>query len=214
MYVSIRRYRGIGATAQEMVPKATKGLLPILTSSPGFVAYCVIAGDDTDLHSISVFDSRDAASAAYDKVRTWVQGNLGEWIRGAPEILQGEAGNHELAQLRGGAVDQLFARVNRYTGMRGSIDVLRRRVDQDVLPEMRGQAGFRGFVNLVAEREPTRGAAVSFWQNPEAATAWGSHFAQALLPKLRDILPNPPETASGLSVLLVASPAAEHGPAA
>jgi heme-degrading monooxygenase HmoA len=214
MYVSIRRYRGIGATTEQMVPKATKGLVPILRQSPGFVAYCVIEGDDADLHSISVFDSREAANAAYDKVRAWVQGNLSEWIRSPPEIMQGESANHELTQLRGGAMDKVFVRVNRYTGRRGSVEDTRRRADQDVLPAMRRQAGFLGFVNLMSDQDDTRGAAISFWQNAEAANAWTSHFAQAIMPKLRDILPNPPESASGMSVLLVASPAAERGPAA
>jgi hypothetical protein len=214
MYVSIRRYHGIGATAEQMVPKATQGLLPILRQSNGFAAYCVIAGDDADLHSISLFDTREAANAAYDKVREWVQANLSEWIRSAPEIMQGESANQELTQLRSGATDKVFARVNRYTGRRGSVEEMRRRVDQDILPVMREQGGFRGFVNLMSDHDPTRGAAISFWQSAEAANAWAGHFTQALLPKLRDILPDPPETVSGMSVLLVASPAAERGPAA
>ncbi|MFC7538604.1 antibiotic biosynthesis monooxygenase family protein [Siccirubricoccus deserti] len=197
-----------------MVPKAIQGLLPILRQSDGFAAYCVITGDDADLHSISLFDTREAANAAYDKVRAWVQANLSGWIRSPPEIMQGGSANHDLTQLRSGATDKVFARVNRYTGRRGSIEEMRRRVDQDILPVMRGQAGFRGFVNLMSDQDPTRGAAISFWQNAEAANAWASHFTQALLPKLRDILPDPPESASGMSVLLVTSPAAGRDPAA
>jgi hypothetical protein len=158
--------------AEQLAPKLSEGLVPSLRQSQGFVAYCVFAGNDGDVYSVSLFDTRQAANAANDKAREWVQANLRDTVRGPPELMQGEVPNHALAQLRGGTEAKAFVRLNRYGGVKATAAELKRRVDQDVLPLMRGQEGFRGFVNLITE------------------------------------------TASGMSVVLVTSPAAERSPSA
>lgn len=216
MHATIRRYRGGGAKAAQVTPKVTQGLLPTLRQAPGFVAYCAYASEDGDISSISLFETREASESMAAKAREWVQANLRELLPNAPEIEQGEVMNQDLAPLGagGGGEGQIFVRLNRYRGLGAPAAEVRRRAEQEVMPPMRAARGFRGYFNFVADRDPGLGIAASFWQSREAATEWGETFARTLLPRMQDLLPNPPEPSFGMSLVLAMARGPERSPGA
>jgi heme-degrading monooxygenase HmoA len=214
MYATVRRYRGIGSSGGQFAPRVSEGFVPILHQSQGFVAYCAFAGEEGDAYSVGVFETRQAGEAAGARAREWVRANLGDLVRDAPEVTQGEVLNQDLTGIRAGAGGNVHVRLSRFGGIRHTGDEIRRRAEREVMPLIRAQEGFLGFLNFLAEGDPGLGVSVGFWRSREAAGAWRERFAREVAPKLADLLPNPPEATSGDSLVLAAAWAAERSPGA
>ncbi len=90
MFVSIRKYRMLGPM-DELVRKVEAEFVPILREVPGFRGYHVIDCGNSQIVSVSIFDSRDSALASNDKARGWVERSISHLVQGPPEVTAGES---------------------------------------------------------------------------------------------------------------------------
>ncbi|MCC8938027.1 hypothetical protein H8A99_16500 [Bradyrhizobium sp. Arg68] len=89
MYMFIRKYtnvRSVGDAAR----RAKSGIGQILRESHGFRSYYVLDGGDGVGIAVMIFDDRESANAANDKVLDFVQASLHDLNLGDPEIIAGE----------------------------------------------------------------------------------------------------------------------------
>jgi heme-degrading monooxygenase HmoA len=89
MFVSIRRYQVKPGSMPEVASRVQKGLVSLLSTQAGFVAYHAIDGGNNVAVSVSVYQDRAAAEAANKTAAQWVQANLSGLISG-PEVTVGE----------------------------------------------------------------------------------------------------------------------------
>ncbi len=89
-YVSIRRYEGI-EDIDEVIRLAQEGFVPIMSSTPGFIAYRIVDAGDGVAATISVFEDQAGAEESNRRAADWVQANLAPLVTSAPQITSGEA---------------------------------------------------------------------------------------------------------------------------
>ncbi len=89
MYAAIRRYNIAPGTADLIVQRVTDGFLPLVSQSPGFVAYYLVNPGDGTIVSVSVFEDRSGAEASTRLTTDWVREHLAHAIRTAPVIVAG-----------------------------------------------------------------------------------------------------------------------------
>jgi hypothetical protein len=89
MYMFIRKYMKVRSVA-DAARRAKSGIGQILRESPGFKSYYVLDGGEGVAVAVMVFDDRESAKAANDKVLEFVQASLLDLNLGDPEIIAGE----------------------------------------------------------------------------------------------------------------------------
>lgn len=88
MYMFIRKYTKVRSVA-DAARRAKSGIGRILRESPGFRSYYVLdAGEGVGI-AVMIFEDRDSANAANDKVLEFVQASLHDLDLGDPEITAG-----------------------------------------------------------------------------------------------------------------------------
>jgi heme-degrading monooxygenase HmoA len=63
--------------ADDLARRAEEGILPLLESQPGFKSYTVAVGD-SEIFSMSAWDTRADAEAGSEAVAAWVAENMAE----------------------------------------------------------------------------------------------------------------------------------------
>jgi heme-degrading monooxygenase HmoA len=87
MYVAIRRLQVQPGFMDEAVRLVENELVPILSSSPGFVEYDVVqVGEDVGL-TISVFETQEQAEESNRRAAEWVKPHLAPLAAGPLEIV-------------------------------------------------------------------------------------------------------------------------------
>lgn len=89
MYMFIRKYTRVRSVA-DAARRAKSGVGQILRESPGFKSYYVFDGGDGVGVAVMIFEDRESANAANDKVREFVQASMHDLDLGDPEIIAGE----------------------------------------------------------------------------------------------------------------------------
>ncbi|MBJ6128449.1 hypothetical protein [Microvirga splendida] len=89
MYLVIRKFNHVSSVA-EAARRAESGIGQVLKQSPGFQGYYVFDAGDGVAGSVSLFESREAASAANEKALAWIRASLVDVVNGEPEITMGE----------------------------------------------------------------------------------------------------------------------------
>lgn len=89
MYVIIRKFGHI-RSMPEAARRAESGIGQMLKQSPGFRGYYVFDSGDGGGGSVTLFDSRDAALAANERVLAWIRASLADLVQGEPDITVGE----------------------------------------------------------------------------------------------------------------------------
>ncbi|WP_139861519.1 hypothetical protein [Bradyrhizobium ivorense] len=89
MYMFIRKYTNVRSVA-DAARRAKSGIGQILRESHGFRSYYVLDGGDGVGIAVMIFDDRESANAANDKVLDFVQASLHDLNLGDPEITAGE----------------------------------------------------------------------------------------------------------------------------
>jgi hypothetical protein len=89
-YVSIRRYEGI-IDFDEVVRRAAEGFVPIISGTPGYIAYHIIDAGGGVAASISIFESQAGAEESTRRAAAWVKENLAQLIPNPPQVTAGEA---------------------------------------------------------------------------------------------------------------------------
>lgn len=97
MHLSIRKYQMAPGDVDQLSRRVEEGFLPIVSDSPGFVAYYVVNAGNGVVASISVFESQAEADESNRKAASWVKENLASLLPNPPEITAGEVAVHKAA---------------------------------------------------------------------------------------------------------------------
>jgi hypothetical protein len=89
MYIFIRKVTKVRSVA-DTARRAKSGIGQILRESPGFRSYYVLDGGDGVGVAVMIFEDRESANAANDKVLEFVQASMHDLNLGDPEIIAGE----------------------------------------------------------------------------------------------------------------------------
>ena len=89
MYIIIRKYTKVRSVA-DAARRAKSGIGQMLRESHGFRSYHVLDGGDGVGVAVMMFEDRESASAANEKVLEFVQASLHDLNFGDPEIIAGE----------------------------------------------------------------------------------------------------------------------------
>ena len=89
MYIFIRKFTEVRSVA-DAARRAKSGIGQILRESHGFRSYYVLDGGEGVGVAVMIFDDRESANAANDKIREFVQASLLDLNLGDPEIIAGE----------------------------------------------------------------------------------------------------------------------------
>jgi hypothetical protein len=89
MYIVMRKYTKVPSVA-DAARRAKSGIGQILRESHGFRSYYVLDGGEGVGVAVMIFEDRESATAANDKVLEFVQASLLDLNLGDPEIIAGE----------------------------------------------------------------------------------------------------------------------------
>jgi len=85
----IRKYSKVRSVA-DAARRAKSGIGQILRGSRGFRSYYVLDGGEGVGVALMIFEDRESANAANDKILEFVQASLHDLDLGDPEIIAGE----------------------------------------------------------------------------------------------------------------------------
>ncbi len=91
MYMVVRKYRTKPeASIEEIVQRVQEGFVPIVSQTPGFVAYHIVdTGNDT-VASVTLFQDQAGADESTRRASDWVSLNLISLLQIPAEITAGE----------------------------------------------------------------------------------------------------------------------------
>ena len=89
MYMYVRKYTKVHSVA-DAARRAKSGIGQILRESHGFRSYYVMDGGEGVGVAVMIFEDRESANAANDKILEFVQASLLDLNLGDPEIIAGE----------------------------------------------------------------------------------------------------------------------------
>ena len=89
MYIFIRKFTQVRSVA-DAARRAKSGIGQILKGAPGFKSYYVLDGGEGVGVAVMIFEDRESANAANDKILEFVQASLHDLDLGDPEITAGE----------------------------------------------------------------------------------------------------------------------------
>ena len=89
MYLVIRKFSGMW-TVHEAARRAETGIGKLMKDSEGFRGYYIFDAGNGVAGSVTLFDTKAAATAANEKALAWIQGSLVDLIDGQPEVVAGE----------------------------------------------------------------------------------------------------------------------------
>ena len=89
MYMFIRKYTKV-RSVPDAARRAKSGVGQILRESRGFKSYYVLDGGEGVGVAVMIFEDRESANAANEKVLEFVQASLLDLNLGDPEIVAGE----------------------------------------------------------------------------------------------------------------------------
>jgi hypothetical protein len=88
-YALVRRYSATG-NVDQLQQTLNQGYLPQISQEPGFVQYLVIATEQNQIVTVTVFDNQADQQAAENREATWIQQNLAELLPSPAEVLDGD----------------------------------------------------------------------------------------------------------------------------
>ena len=89
MCMFVRKYTKVHSVA-DAARRAKSGIGQILREAHGFRSYYVMDGGEGVGVAVMIFEDRQSANAANDKVLEFVQASMHDLILGDPEIIAGE----------------------------------------------------------------------------------------------------------------------------
>ena len=89
MYMFVRKYTEVRSVA-DAARRAKSGIGQILRESHGFRSYYVLDGGRGVGVAVMIFEDRESANAANDRVLQFVEASLLDLDLGDPEIIAGE----------------------------------------------------------------------------------------------------------------------------
>jgi heme-degrading monooxygenase HmoA len=149
MFASIRRYRLVHGSMDELLRRVDAGFADEIGSQPGFVSYEFMDCGDGEVMTVSAFQTADEADASRELAQRWTQESLQgfeftrlESLRG--EIMVSRARQEMLTPGHPGAAGR-FASVRRYRLRGGSVKDLAHRVDETFADHISEMEGFEAY---------------------------------------------------------------------
>ena len=96
MYTSIRRYNITnGESVASISQRVSEGFVPIISQTPGFIAYSLVDAGEGVVATISIFDDQAGAEESNRRAADWVKQNMAQAISGAPQVTAGQVTVHK-----------------------------------------------------------------------------------------------------------------------
>ena len=91
MFAAIRYYQADPPSIDEVVRRVQNDFVPLVRDTQGFVSYLILIPSEREdeIVSVSVFEDREGAQESNRKAAGWVEQNLSELLRPAPEFADG-----------------------------------------------------------------------------------------------------------------------------
>jgi hypothetical protein len=70
--------------------------MPIISQTPGFIAYYGIATEDKVIATVSIFEDQAGVEESNQRAAEWVLQNLAHYVTGIPQITAGEVEFHQI----------------------------------------------------------------------------------------------------------------------
>lgn len=98
MFISVRQYTIHDAGAvNEIVRRVNEGFVPIISQTPGFVAYYAFYAGGNVITSVSIFDDEGGVEESNRRAADWVRQSLAQHVAGPPQTTAGEVRAHATA---------------------------------------------------------------------------------------------------------------------
>ena len=205
MYVIIRRTK-LSGSAEEAARRTRDHIVPLVERRPGFRGYCAFVTEQGDAaFSVSMFDDKDAAMGAHQRVRQWIEANMRDLMPEAPEVVAGETVFDSIAHPQEQMKDRqqaLFVVVRTYRGLPGQAEAMHSTVSQHTLPAIMNAPGFRGFYAFRDEADPGRAVSVSLFDSREEAMRSHEQVLGILHEQLGEMAYREPQVTMGETVVL------------
>jgi heme-degrading monooxygenase HmoA len=201
MYLSIRRYEGFGGKVEEITQRV-QGLIPVLRSQPGFVAYYNFASEQGDAVSIRIFDDRQSAKRADEQTREWTLAHMRDLLPDPPDILAGEV-RHQTVGTRA-SFGQPFVLIRVMDGITAPAEEMAPQVQQHSLTAIKSAPGLQAAYILRDERDQRRAATVTLFDTHEHAMAAHDRAVSIMREKMAVTIPNPPRVVALGQIVIMA----------
>ena len=89
-YGVMRRYKFNPGDVAEVTRRVREGLVPQITSAPGFAIYTVLDAGEGVVVSLSAFTDRASAEASTQQALAWAREHLGSFHPQPPQVISGE----------------------------------------------------------------------------------------------------------------------------
>lgn len=205
MYVMIRK-TGLVGFLEKAAERARDHIVPLIQGRAGFRGYCVFVTEQGDVaYSVSIFDDREAAMDANQRVQQWIGANMSDLMPDAPEVVAGEAVFHKISHPQEQQKDHqrsLFVIIRSYTGLTGQTETMHSLVSEHTLPAIQHAKGFRGFYAFRDEADPNRAISVTLFDNREEAMQTHEAVVAIMRDQLGSMAYGTPEVVVGETVVL------------
>jgi hypothetical protein len=149
MFASIRRYRLVNGSIDDLMRRVDASFADELSAQPGFVSYEFMDCGDGEVMTVSTFRDADGADASRELAQRWTQERLRdleftrlEALRG--KIMVSRAAQDMLAPAHADATAR-FASIRRYRLRSGSIEDLMHIVDKTFADRISEMDGFEAY---------------------------------------------------------------------
>jgi quinol monooxygenase YgiN len=204
MYVVIRRTK-LNGSPEEAVRRTRDHIVPLLQGRPGFRGYCAFITEQDAAYSVSVFDDKDTAMSAHQRVRQWIRANMRDLMPEEPNVVAGETVFDSIAhpqEQRTDSQQALFVVIRTYHGLPGQTETMHSLVSQHTLPAIIDSPGFRGFYAFRDEAEPDRAVSVTLFENREEALRAHEQVVGIMRDRLGEMAYEPPHVTQGETAVL------------
>jgi hypothetical protein len=149
VFASIRRYRLLRGSMEELTRRVDEGFAEDIGRQPGFASYEFMDCGDGEIITLSVFRDAHQAEASRELAQRWTEENLQDLEFGRLDALRGEilvsrAARDMLEPGHAGAARK-FASMRRYRLRTGSIGELMHIVDEVFAEEIEAMDGFEAY---------------------------------------------------------------------
>ena len=90
MVISVRRYRMKPALVDELMRRVEEGFVPLISQTPGFIAYYAVDAGEGVVASINIFADEAGMAESNQRAAGYVKEHLAELLPNSPEITAGE----------------------------------------------------------------------------------------------------------------------------
>jgi hypothetical protein len=149
MFASVRRYRLIRGSCDELARLVDGGFAELIAAQPGFACYEFIDCGEGEITTVSLFGEAHEAEASRDLAQRWTAENLDDFELIRAEVLHGEVlvsrAAREMLEPTHATGDGRFASLRRYALRGGSVEELMHVVDREFADEIQRLDGFEAY---------------------------------------------------------------------